>query len=67
MSSDQVITSGQTLVVSRNLFTNLQRIVRPPLKKFFVQPIKLAIFRVDMRLNGEYNEENLLEALKKRR
>jgi len=33
-------------------------------KKFFVRSKKILIFRVDMGLKGEYNKENLLEALK---
>lgn len=33
-------------------------------KKFLVRLKKISIFRVDIGLKGEYNKENLLEALK---
>ena len=34
----------------------------PTAKKIFVHPIKIAIFRVDMGVNVEYNMGNLLDA-----
>ncbi len=34
----------------------------PTAKKFFAHPIKIAIFRVDMGVNVEYNNRNLLDA-----
>ena len=53
---------------SRNLFTNLQYVYRiPTAKKFFAHPIKIAIFRVDMGVNVEYNVGNLLDAQKLRK
>ncbi len=36
----------------------------PTAKKIFVHPIKIAIFRVDMGVNVEYNVGNLLDAQK---
>ncbi len=39
----------------------------PTAKKNFVHPIKIAICRVDMGVNVEYNDRNLFEALRMRK
>ena len=39
----------------------------PTAKKFFAHPIKIAIFRVDMGVNVEYNVGNLLDAQRLRK
>jgi hypothetical protein len=39
----------------------------PTAKKFFTHPIKIAIFRVDMGVNVEYNVGNLVDAQKLRK
>ena len=39
----------------------------PTAKKFFAHPIKIAIFRVDMGVNVEYNVRDLLDAQKLRK